>query len=154
RPRCKYLRTFCRQGRCPGRQPAGTRNDASRRHDACRPAWSGRPLRQQIGRAVMKVKQIMHSNVEWAEASTPVAMLAKKMSEQDIGCIPVGENDRLVGMVTDRDIAMRAVANGHDIAGLTARDVMTKGIVFCRETDNVADAVQTMESRQIRRLPV
>ena len=102
----------------------------------------------------MKVKQIMHRSVEWAEANTPVATLATKMREQDIGCIPVGENDRLVGMVTDRDIALRAVADGRNISDLTARDVMTKGIACCRETDDVAKAVHTMESRQIRRLPV
>ena len=102
----------------------------------------------------MKVKQIMHRSVEWAEANTPVATLATKMREQDIGCIPVGENDRLVGMVTDRDIAVRAVADGRNISDLTARDVMTKGIACCRETDDVAKAVHTMESRQIRRLPV
>ena len=102
----------------------------------------------------MKVKQIMHSSVEWAEANTPLPTLAKKMSEEDIGCIPVGENDRLIGMVTDRDIAVRAVADGRNISNLTARDVMTKGIAYCRETDDVAKAVHTMEMRKIRRLPV
>jgi CBS domain-containing protein len=102
----------------------------------------------------MKVKNVMHHGVEWAEAGTPVAELAMRMRDQDIGCIPIGENDRLIGMVTDRDIALKAVADGRDIASLTAKDVMTKGIVCCRETDEVANAVHTMESRQIRRLPV
>jgi CBS domain-containing protein len=102
----------------------------------------------------MKVKNVMHHGVEWAEAGTSVAELAMRMRDQDIGCIPIGENDRLIGMVTDRDIALKAVADGRDIASLTAKDVMTKGIVCCRETDEVANAVHIMESRQIRRLPV
>jgi CBS domain-containing protein len=61
--------------------------------------------------------------------------MASAMLEQDIGAIPVGENDRLIGMVTDRDIALRALANGKDVSALTARDIMTKGIVWCRDTD-------------------
>jgi SHS2 domain-containing protein len=68
----------------------------------------------------------------------------------DIG----GENDRLVGMVTDRDITVRAVANAKDISALTARDVMTKGIVWCRDNDDVTHAANVMQSKQIRRLPV
>ena len=76
------------------------------------------------------------------------------MREQDIGAIPVGENDRLIGMVTDRDIALRAVADGKDISRLTARNVMTKGIAWCRDTDDVSQALQVMGSKQVRRLPV
>jgi CBS domain-containing protein len=83
----------------------------------------------------MKVKNSMHKGVQWVSPDTPVTALAAAMREQDIGAIPVGENDRLVGMVTDRDIAVRAVANGRDISALTARDVMTNGIVWCRDSD-------------------
>ena len=61
-----------------------------------------------------------------------VADLARKMKDLDIGALPVGENDRLIGMVTDRDITCRAVPNGKDFT-LTAREVMSKGIVFCTE---------------------
>ena len=102
----------------------------------------------------MNVGKIMHSGVEWVEADTPVTTLAKKMLEHDIGALPVGENDRLIGMVTDRDIAVRAVANGHDISKLTARDVMTKGVIYCGDTEDADDAVRIMESKQVRRLPV
>jgi CBS domain-containing protein len=102
----------------------------------------------------MQVREIMHKGVEWVAPNTSVAVLAKKMLERDIGAIPVGENDRLIGMVTDRDIAVRAVANGKDVSKLTARDVMTSGVTYCRETEDVNDAVRTMESKQIRRLPV
>jgi CBS domain-containing protein len=76
------------------------------------------------------------------------------MRDHDIGAIPIGENDRLVGMVTDRDIVCRAIAAGGDTDTLTARDVMTKGIVFCRADEDIDDATRTMELRQVRRLPV
>jgi predicted transcriptional regulator len=102
----------------------------------------------------MKVKEMMHKGVEWVAAETPVAMLARKMMQHDIGAIPVGDNDRLIGMVTDRDITVRAVANGKDISKLTAKDVMTKGIVYCQDSEDVNDAVRIMESKKIRRLPV
>jgi len=102
----------------------------------------------------MKVKNSMHKGTQWVSPDTPVTALAKMMLEQDIGAIPVGENDRLIGMVTDRDIALRAVGNGHDISRLTARSVMTEGIVWCRDTDDVSQAVQIMGSKQVRRLPV
>jgi CBS domain-containing protein len=102
----------------------------------------------------MKVKNCMHKGVEWVSPDTPVKTLANTMREQDIGAIPVGENDRLVGMVTDRDITIRAIANGKDISVLTARDVMTKGIVWCRDSDDVSHVANLMQSKQVRRLPV
>jgi CBS domain-containing protein len=102
----------------------------------------------------MKVKEMMHKQAEWVSPQTPVAAIAKKMQQHDIGAIPVGENDRLIGMVTDRDIALRAVANGKDISSLTARDVMSKGITWCRDSDDATEAARIMESKKIRRLPV
>lgn len=102
----------------------------------------------------MKVKSSMHKGVQWVAPDTPVKVLANTMRELDIGAIPVGENDRLVGMITDRDITVRAVANGIDISALTARDVMTMGIVWCRDSDDVSHAANIMQSKQIRRLPV
>ena len=102
----------------------------------------------------MKVKDAMHKKAEWVGPDTPVADIAKKMRDLDIGSIPVGDNDRLIGMVTDRDITCRAVANGKDCSKLTAHDVMTKGIVFCRDTEDLDDALRIMEQKKIRRLPV
>ena len=102
----------------------------------------------------MKVKDAMHKKAEWVGPDTPVADIAKKMKDLDIGSIPIGENDRLIGMVTDRDITCRAVANGKDCSKLTARDVMTKGIVFCRDSEDLDDALRIMEQKKIRRLPV
>jgi CBS domain-containing protein len=102
----------------------------------------------------MKVRNAMHKGAEWVPPETPLAQVARKMKELDVGSIPVGENDKLIGMVTDRDIACRAVANGRDISKLTARDVMTKGIVYCRDGEELDDALRIMESKKVRRLPV
>ncbi len=102
----------------------------------------------------MKVKEMMHKGVEWVSPDTSIAAIAKKMRQRDIGAIPVGENDRLVGMVTDRDIAVRGLANGKNVSKLTARDVMTKGVFWCRDSDNAAAAARLMETKHVRRLPV
>ncbi|HWE21315.1 MAG TPA: CBS domain-containing protein [Hyphomicrobiaceae bacterium] len=102
----------------------------------------------------MMVKDVMHKGAEWVAPQTPVSDVARKMRDLDIGAIPVGENDRLIGMVTDRDIACRAVANGKDPGKVTARDVMSKGIFYCNDTEDLEDALRIMEQKQVRRLPV
>jgi len=103
----------------------------------------------------MKVKEAMHKGVDWVAPDTPLADLAKLMRKHDIGAIPIGENDRLVGMVTDRDIVCKGLAeDGFDAHRATARDVMTPGIHCCSEDDDLAKAVRHMEALKIRRLPV
>lgn len=103
----------------------------------------------------MKVKEAMHSGVDWVDPHTPISELAKLMRDRDVGAIPIGENDRLVGMVTDRDIVCKGLAqDGFDAHRATARDVMTADIHCCREDDDLAKAVRHMEELKIRRLPV
>lgn len=102
----------------------------------------------------MKVRDAMHKGVQWVDPETKVSKLAKTMREHDIGALPVGENDRLIGMVTDRDIVCRGFSNGSHADALTARDVMSEGIVFCRDDEELDDAMHIMEQKQIRRLPV
>jgi CBS domain-containing protein len=102
----------------------------------------------------MKVKSAMHRGVEWCAPDTPIMEIAKLFREKDIGAVPIGENDRLIGMLTDRDIVCRGIAEGKDITSLTAGDVMTRSIVYCFEDDDIEHAVHLMEERQIRRLPV
>jgi CBS domain-containing protein len=103
----------------------------------------------------MKVKDAMHKGVDWVNPDTPILELAKLMREHDIGAIPIGDNDRLVGMVTDRDIVCKGLAqDGFDPSRATARDVMTSGIHCCREDDDLGKAVRHMETLKIRRLPV
>jgi CBS domain-containing protein len=103
----------------------------------------------------MKVKDVMHRGVEWVAPETPVGEIAHRMRQHDIGCIPIGENDRLVGMVTDRDIVCKGLAqSGFDVRRATARDVMSAGIHCCREDDDLSKAISHMESLRVRRLPV
>jgi CBS domain-containing protein len=102
----------------------------------------------------MKVKNCMHNGAQWVSPETPVKAVANAMLEQDIGAVPVGENDRLIGMITDRDIVLRAVANGQDVSALKARDVMTKGVIWCRDSDDITHAANLMQSKKVRRLPV
>jgi CBS domain-containing protein len=103
----------------------------------------------------MKVRDAMHKGVDWVSPETPVTELARLMSEHDIGAIPIGENDRLIGMVTDRDIVCKGLAQKNfDADRTTAREVMTPGIHCCRDDDDLAKAVRHMEQLQVRRLPV
>ena len=103
----------------------------------------------------MKVKEAMHKGVDWVGPDTPITELAKLMRKHDIGAIPIGENDHLVGMVTDRDIVCKGLAeDGFDIRRATASDVMSPGIHCCREDDDLAKAVRHMEAMKVRRLPV
>lgn len=102
----------------------------------------------------MKVKDIMHRNASWTDPGALLSDLAERMAKEDIGAIPIGENDRLIGMVTDRDIVVRGLRSHDDPLQLTARDVMSEPIVYCLEEQEVEDAVRLMERKQIRRLPV
>src|SRR6516162_2139158 len=112
-----------------------------------------RKLQQR--RSTMKVKDAMHKGVDWVSPETPVTELAKLMCEHDIGAIPIGENDHLIGMVTDRDIVCKGLAlDSFDAQRATARDVMTPGIHCCRDDNDLAKAVQHIEALRLRRLPV
>jgi CBS domain-containing protein len=103
----------------------------------------------------MKVRDAMHKGVDWVGPDTLVTDLAKLMHKHDIGAIPIGEEDQLIGIVTDRDIVCKGVAeNGFDVRRATAREVMTSGIHCCREDDDLAKAVRHMEELKVRRLPV
>jgi CBS domain-containing protein len=103
----------------------------------------------------MKVKEVMHKGVDWVSPDTPLTEVAKLMRAHDVGCVPIGEDDKLVGMVTDRDIVCKGLADGgFDAKSAVARDVMSDGIHCCREDDDLAKAVHHMEQLKVRRLPV
>jgi CBS domain-containing protein len=102
----------------------------------------------------MEIAKIMHAPAEWVDATTPVAELARRMKQADIGALPVGKDDRLIGMVTDRDLALRVLGEGRDPGKTTAEQVMTPGIVWCLTSQTVEDALHMMEQKKIRRLPV
>ncbi len=102
----------------------------------------------------MQISEAMHRTADWVSADTPVSEVARMMEKDDVGAIPIGRDDKLIGMLTDRDIAVRVVGKGVDPAKTPAEEVMTKGIVWCRTTETVEDAIHLMDQKKIRRLPV
>ena len=102
----------------------------------------------------MKVRDIMTKGAECVTPSTTQQDGARKMKNLDVGSLPVCENDRLVGMLTDRDIVVRAIADGCDTKTTTVREVMTPDIVYCFEDQDVQEAARLMEENQVRRLVV
>jgi len=102
----------------------------------------------------MQAKNVMSKKPEFAPPSWTLKQAADQMRTHDYGFLPIGENDRLIGAVTDRDMVIRAIAEGRDPNKTTVREVMTSEVQYCFETDNIEDVVQQMESLQIRRLVV
>ena len=102
----------------------------------------------------MQVQEIMTRDVTLIDPNTTVSDAARKMRADDIGALPVGENDRLIGVVTDRDIAMRAVAEDRFPGTTSVREVMSNRVYYCFEDDNVQEAADVMAQHQVRRLPV
>lgn len=102
----------------------------------------------------MKIKDIMTPKARCVAPATTLSDAARLMREIDVGSLPVCDNDRLSGMVTDRDIVVRGVAEKVDPATTEVRAVMTPGVSYVFEDQEVAEAARIMEERQIRRLPV
>ena len=102
---------------------------------------------------MQKLKDLMSRDVKVVSPDMSIQDAAKQMREGDFGMLPVGENDRMIGTITDRDIAMRAVAEGKD-SSTKVRDVMSEGIDWVFEDETVEDAAKMMSQRQVRRLPV
>ena len=102
----------------------------------------------------MIVKGVMSGYVQWISPEIPISEVARIMRDNRIGCVPVGENDRLIGMITDRDITCRAVASGDDLPAVTARDVMSKGMFFCFEDEGIDKAIRLMREKEVHHLTV
>ena len=102
---------------------------------------------------MQKLKDLMSRDVKVISPDMTIRDAAKKMRDGDFGMMPVGEDDRLIGTISDRDIAIRAVAEGKD-AGTSVRDVMSEGVAWAYEDDSVEEAAKIMSERQVRRLPV
>jgi CBS domain-containing protein len=102
----------------------------------------------------MQVREIMSTKVQLADPNMTIRDAARHMRADNIGALPVGENDRLIGMVTDRDIVTRAVAEEQSAGNTTVRQVMSDGVCYCFEGDDVKKAAQVMAKHQVRRLPV
>jgi len=101
----------------------------------------------------MKIREAMTSDVRTVGPEATIREAARVMAETDVGVLPVAAGDRLAGMVTDRDIAVRAVAIGKG-ADTTVGEVMTHEVLYCFEDDEVEDVCENMADMQIRRLPV
>ena len=106
------------------------------------------------GARSMLVRDAMTSKAEWITPDLPIREVAARLCTQGIGCLPVGENDRLIGMITDRDIVRRGVATGADPSVMTSREVMSTRIVYCFDDESVESAAQLVEKRQVHHLPV
>ena len=102
----------------------------------------------------MQIRQVMTEKVSFVAPDTRIPVVAGIMRDEDIGSTPVVENDRLIGMVTDRDIVIRVVAEDKDPRAVTARDAMSPKVLYCFDDQNVEDVLENMGDNQIRRLPV
>ena len=101
-----------------------------------------------------KVHEVMTDRPRCVTPETPVAEAARLMETDDVGALPVLEGEQLAGMVTDRDIVIRAVAKGKDPKGMPVREVASKDPITLHPDDDLSDALRLMASHQVRRLPV
>ena len=102
----------------------------------------------------MIVKKCMTSKVELGNPDMTLSEAAKKMRDGDFGILPIEENDRLVGVLTDRDIAVRGVAEGHDPKTMHVRDIMSERVLYCYEDQSLDEVAENLGENQIRRIPV
>jgi len=102
----------------------------------------------------MTLKDIMTSQVEVVEPDTPIAEAAGKMRSLDVGALPVMEGQRLVGVVTDRDITVRATADARDPKTTPVRDCLSPDPAYGFEDQDIEEAAKLMQDKQVRRLPV
>lgn len=102
----------------------------------------------------MKVSEVMTRDVQVIQPQRGLPEAALAMHRRDVGCLPVVEGNRLVGIVTDRDLAVRAIAENRDLATCLIDDVMTKTVVHVYDDQDIEEAVDLMSSWQVRRLPV
>jgi CBS domain-containing protein len=100
------------------------------------------------------IRDAMTSNPSNVEMSAPVIQAAKLMKSEDVGSIPVTDGDRLVGIVTDRDIAIRVVAEGKDVQTVTVGEIASRDLVTVDPQQDLDEALRLMAQHQVRRLPV
>jgi CBS domain-containing protein len=103
---------------------------------------------------MMFVRDAMTPEAEWISPDLSLVEVGRRMRDKSIGCLPVGEKDRLVGMITDHDLCCRAIADGADPKTTRAREVMTKGITWCFDDQTLDEAIRLMGEKQIHHLPV
>lgn len=102
----------------------------------------------------MKVSELMTKNPATAMPTSGLSEVAKMMRDCDCGAIPVVENDKVVGVITDRDITIRVVAENKNVQDVKVSDVMSKQVYTAKENDDVRDVANQMEKHKVRRVPV
>jgi CBS domain-containing protein len=102
----------------------------------------------------MKLSEIMTRDVVVLQPDDSLQSAAKKMRDRDIGFLPVCDGEDLIGVISDRDITVRALADGMDVSIMLGRDLMTSPAIYCFDDQDVSEAAQIMEEHQIRRLVV
>jgi CBS domain-containing protein len=102
----------------------------------------------------MKLSEIMTREVEIIQPDDILRLAAQKMRDRDIGFLPVCDGENLMGVLSDRDIAIRALADGMDLNVMLSRDLMTSPAIYCFDDQDVTEAAKLMEENQIRRLVV
>jgi CBS domain-containing protein len=101
-----------------------------------------------------QIKDIMTPNFKFMAPDSPVSQVAQQMRDMDCGFMPLAENDKMVGMITDRDITIRAIAEGKDPANTPAREIMTAKTYYCYDDQDIEEVCNNMGEIQVRRLPV
>ena len=101
-----------------------------------------------------QIKELMTENPATCPPSATITDVAKVMAGEDVGPVPIVESDRLVGFVTDRDIVVRAVAEGRDPSSTTIGEIMTSDVTTVTPDTDIEEALETMGGLQVRRLPV
>ena len=102
----------------------------------------------------MKVNELMSTNVEFTTPTTSVKEAAHQMHERHVGVLPVIDNDKVVGMITDRDICCKVVATGHSAGRTPVDEVMSSDVTTCFDDENIGDATNVMIEKHVRRLAV
>jgi len=102
----------------------------------------------------MKVRDVMTSSVDWATPDTSVVEVAQLMRKDNVGSIPICKENRLIGIITDRDIVLKVVATGGNTINKLAKDVMSTDIISVSADQDVHEAADLMSEYQVRRLPV
>lgn len=102
----------------------------------------------------MNIADVMSRNVTMVSPDASLVVAAEAMAERDAGALPVGEGDQLVGMITDRDIAIRGVASGKPVERMLVREAMTPQVLYCFDDQTCDEVANNMAELQVRRLPV
>ncbi|MDB5978745.1 MAG: Small Molecule Metabolism [Nevskia sp.] len=102
----------------------------------------------------MKVSEVMTKNPEVINAGENVLSAAKRLADKDIGALPVEKDDRLIGILTDRDIVVRLIAGQRDPAGTQVEDIISPLVKYCFEDEDVSHVASNMDQLLVRRLPV